>query len=71
MGKRETQQQVNDIRDCLEDAHALANQFKHTRYTDKRIFRVFASLAQDESVGFLAYVIWKGRGQGLSSLRIH
>ena len=71
MGKQKTQQPVNDIWDCLEDAHALANQFKHTRYNDKRIFRAFASLAQDESIGFLAYVIWKGRGQGLSSLRMH
>ena len=62
---------VNDIWHCLEDAHALAEQFKQTKRNEKRIFQAFTSLAQDESVGFLAYVIWKGRGQKLSSLRTH
>jgi hypothetical protein len=71
MGKRRTQQLVNDIWDCLEDAQMLADQFNRFHCNDKRIFRAFASLARDESVGFLAYVIWKGRGQGLSSLRMH
>ena len=74
MGKQTynlNQQSVNDIWHCLEDAQVLADQITSTRYTDKRIFRAFTSLAQDESVGFLAYVIWKGRGQGLSGLRLH
>jgi len=59
---------INDIWHCLEDAQVLANQFKNTCYNEC-IFRAFKSLAQDESVGFLAYVIWKGRGQRLSGLR--
>jgi hypothetical protein len=67
----QTQKSVNDIWHCLEDAQVLASQFKKTQRNEKRIFRAFTTLAQDESVGFLAYVIWKGRGQGLSSLRIH
>ena len=66
----QTNQSVNDIWHCLEDAQVLAKQFKNTHYSE-RIFRAFTSLAQDESIGFLAYVIWKGRGRGLSSLRIH
>jgi len=70
MGKRGTQQPVNDIWHCLEDAQALAKQLTNTRCNENHIFRAFTSLARDEAVGFLAYVIWKGRGQGLSSLRI-
>ena len=64
-----THPSINDIWDCLEDAQVLARQFNHTRRTEKRLFRAFTSLARDEAVGFLAYVIWKGRGQGLSDLR--
>ena len=64
-------QSVNDFWHCLEDAQVLANQIKKTCCNEKRIFCTFTSLAKDDAVGFLAYVIWKGRGQGLSSLRIH
>ena len=69
MGKRKSKQSVNDIWHCLEDAQVLADQFKKTCPNEKRIFHAFSSLAQDESVGFLAFVIWKGRGRWLSSLR--
>lgn len=74
MGKKindPNKESVNDIWHCLEDAQVLVNQFKQTQRNEKRIFRAFTSLAQDESVGFLAYVIWKGRGQRLSDLRSH
>jgi hypothetical protein len=69
MGKRSSKQSVNDIWHCLEDAQVLANQFGKTRCNEKRIYHAFTSLAQDESVGFLAFVIWKSRGRWLSSLR--
>ena len=61
---------INDIWHCLQDAQSLANQLS-TKHTGECAYRAFASLAGDQTVGFLAYVIWKGRGQGLSSLRLH
>jgi hypothetical protein len=61
---------INDIWHCLQDAKSLANQLS-TKHTGDRAYRAFTSLAGDQTVGFLAYVIWKGRGQGLSSLRLH
>ena len=59
---------INDIWRCLQDAQILADHIDQTHY-DPRVFRAFTSLAGDENVGFLAYVIWKGRNSWLSSLR--
>jgi hypothetical protein len=59
---------INDIWCCLQDAQSLADQFDQTQH-DPRVFRAFTSLAGDENIGFLAYVIWKGRNSWLSSLR--
>ena len=73
MGKKinkPNSQSVNDIRHCLEDAQVLVKHFNKSQHNEKRIFHAFTTLAQDEAVGFLAYIIWKGRGKGLSSLRI-
>ena len=72
MGKKNNnpnQQPINDIWHCLEDAQVLAKHFNKTQHNEKRIFHAFTTLAQDEAVGLLAYVIWKGRGRGLFSLR--
>ena len=63
-------QTINDINQCLEDAQKLSRQFSHDREKGERVFKVFTLLAGDHTVGFLAYVIWKGRAQGLSGLRI-
>jgi hypothetical protein len=59
---------INDIWRCLQDAQILADHFDQTQH-DQHVFRAFTSLAGDENVGFLAYVIWKGRNSWLSSLR--
>jgi hypothetical protein len=64
-------QAVNDIWQCLEDAQALSEQFSHDIDKDGRVFKVFISLAGDHTIGFLAFVIWKGRNSWLSSLRTH
>ena len=62
-------QNINDIWHCLQDAQSLADQLSKKHQGD-RVYRAFTSLAGDKTVGFLAYVIWKGRGRWLSSLRI-
>ena len=59
---------INDIWHCLQDAQSLAEQLPNKHQGD-RIYRAFTSLAGDQTIGFLAYVIWKGRGRWLSSLR--
>jgi hypothetical protein len=60
---------INDINRCLEDAHSLARQITHTRRSDRSLYSAFASLAGNEQVGFLAYVIWRSRSQLYSNLR--
>ena len=60
---------INDIWHCLQYARVLSEKLSHTRCSEERVYKVFASLAGDTTVGFLAYVIWKGRGRWLSSLR--
>lgn len=61
---------INDINQCVEAARRLTRQLKRSRRPDRRLCRVFSSLAADEAVGLLAYVIWRGRAQLLSELRM-
>ena len=56
---------VNDINQCLEQARALAKPHRD----NQSLQRAFTSLAGDETIGFLAYAIWRGRSRLLSSLR--
>jgi len=67
--RKDTDPAINDIRQCLDYAHLLAKRIKHTHNRDRNLFLAFASLAGDETVGFLAYVIWHGRSKLLSDLR--
>ena len=73
MGKNKAtyvEHHINDIWHCLQDAQSLADQLA-MKHRGDRTYRAFTSLARDKTVGFLAYVIWKGRGRWLSNLRIH
>jgi hypothetical protein len=60
---------INDIWQCLQDAKTLADQISD-KQKGNRVYQAFTSLAGDQTVGFLAYVIWKGRSSWLSSLRM-
>jgi hypothetical protein len=60
---------VNDIGQCVEQAHHLALRLKKKRRRDLSIRRAFTSLAGDETVGFLAYAIWRGRSDLLSMIQ--
>lgn len=62
-----TNNPINDFWQCLQDAQYLADQLSDTRQ-NKRVYRAFTSLAGDKTIGFMAYVIWKGRGRWISSL---
>ncbi len=59
---------VNDISHCVEQASRLTKRRQKKRRRDVSIFRAFASLAGDETIGFLAYAIWRGRSQLLSQI---
>jgi hypothetical protein len=64
-----TQYPVNDIGQCVEQAHSLAQRLQEKRHRDLSICRVFTSLAGDETIGFLAYAIWRGRSELLSMIQ--
>ena len=66
--RRTTRYPINDIIDCLNQARVLMKGDNDSNCKDRTFHRVFASLAGDEEVGFLAYVIWRGRSRFLSSL---
>jgi hypothetical protein len=52
---------INDISHALEDAIKLAGRIKHVRRSERVIYNAFTSLAGDEKVGLLAYIIWRSR----------
>ncbi|HEY59986.1 MAG TPA: hypothetical protein G4N92_04790 [Anaerolineae bacterium] len=60
---------VNDINQCLEQAQSLAKHSHGLHWSDQSLQRAFTSLAGDETIGFLAYAIWRGRSRLLSSMR--
>ena len=60
---------VNDISQCVEQAHSLARRLQTERRRDVSFCRAFTSLAGDETVGFLAYAIWRGRSELLSMIQ--
>lgn len=60
---------VNDIYQCLAQAHLLAEQMSQPRRAEHSLAKVFTSLAGDETTGLLAFAIWRGRSRLLSSLR--
>jgi DNA-binding GntR family transcriptional regulator len=66
----DAQAAINDIRQCVDDAQAIASQTEHWSGTEHRLHHAFISLAGDAAVGFLAYAIWRSRSQLLSSLRM-
>jgi hypothetical protein len=66
--KRGSRYPVNDISQCVEQADRLARRLRKNRRRDRAIYRAFTSLAGDETVGFLAFAIWRGRAQLLSKM---
>jgi hypothetical protein len=52
---------VRDISQCVEQARLLANRLADIRQPEHRLQRAFTSLAGDESVGLVAYMIWRSR----------
>ena len=60
---------VNDIGQCVEQAHNLARRLQKKRPRDLSFCRAFTSMAGDETVGFLAYAIWRGRSELLSMIQ--
>ena len=66
--KRSRPYPINDISDCVNQARRLLQDVHDTYQNDQALRQVFASLADDELTGFLAFVIWRGRAWFLSSL---
>ena len=60
---------VNDINQCLAQAHLLAKQMNQPQRKEHSLAQVFTSLAGDETAGLLAFAIWRGRSRLISSLR--
>lgn len=52
---------VNDIAWCLRTARHLAGSISQSSPVEKDLFGAFQSLAGDNQIGFLAYVIWRSR----------
>jgi len=69
MMKNHNQYFVNDIRRCVEQAYLLANNNQNIRQKERSLYRAFVSLAGDESIGLLAFTIWRSRSQLLTNLR--
>ena len=59
---------INDISQCLQQAQALARQIHNIRQKDRDFIRAFSSLAGDDTVGLLAYGIWRGRSKQVPNL---
>ena len=62
---------INDIYHCVQQARDLQANLEHNGARDQELVRVFTSVARDESVGLMAYAIWRGRAKLLSRLREH
>ena len=65
----ETDLIVNEINQCLKYAHFSTKQIENNARGELKLIDVFNNLARDETVGFLAYVIWRNRSKLLSGLR--
>ena len=61
---------INDISQCLQQAQALARQIHNIRQKDRNFIKAFTSLAGDDTVGLLAYGIWRGRSRRVSNLSL-
>ena len=61
--QRNSRMMINDIEDCLAQAHLLTQQ-----NTRQPLYKVFKCLAGDETTGLVAYAIWRGRSQIISIL---
>jgi hypothetical protein len=59
---------INDIRECVKQAQAITNSQLDCHHKDQVLCRIFATLAGDERVGFLAFIIWRSRSRLISSL---
>jgi hypothetical protein len=60
---------VNDINQCLAQAHLLAKRMSQPQRKEHSLAHVFTTLAGDETTGLLAFAIWRGRSRLISSLR--
>ncbi len=63
---RKKHYQLNDISHCIEQAHLAANMLRNNRRPMKRLSDAFKHLAGDETIGILAFAIWRGRSGLLS-----
>ncbi len=66
--RTKTRHPVNDISQCVEQANRLARHMKDARQRDLSFHRAFSSLAGDKTIGLLAFAIWRGRSQLLSTI---
>ncbi len=58
---------VNDIGQCVRQAHHLVQRIQTGSAQDRSLCHVFTSLAGDATVGFLAYAIWRVRSPFFST----
>lgn len=62
--KNKRQLPINCIEDCLLQANLLNRKID----TEPRLYKIFKHLAGDDTTGLMAYAIWRGRSQLLSTL---
>lgn len=56
---------INDFNHCIEQARTL----RRVQESDKRLRQAFSYLAGDSTIGFLAYIIWRGRSNMLTLIQ--
>ncbi|MCP4288864.1 MAG: hypothetical protein GY792_31320 [Gammaproteobacteria bacterium] len=60
---------INDISLCVQQAHKLSQRLKDAGRRDQALYQAFISLAGNQTIGFMAFVIWRERTRLLSSRR--
>jgi hypothetical protein len=69
MMKTNSHYPINDIGHCLMQAQILTQKMRDMECNDWSLCQAFIALADDESTGFLAYAIWRGRSPFVSILQ--
>ena len=66
---RKKHYQLKDISHCIEQAELIVNMLRNNQRPSKRLSDVFKHLAGDDTIGILAFAIWRGRSGLLSHIQ--
>lgn len=59
---------VNNIDHCLQQAEVISKRLQNPSLKEGELCQIFGCLAGDTTIGLLAYAIWRGRAELISSI---